>query len=59
MSGLFDTYAVQHVRDGGNLPAEQGITRPSSDKFALRSQQAAEAAFPRPGHLKEEIVPVK
>ena len=41
-----------------NLAAEQGITRRASDEYALRSQQAAEAAF-RAGHFKEEIVPVE
>ena len=41
-----------------NLAAEQGITRKASDEYALRSQQAAEAAF-RAGHFKDEIVPVE
>jgi acetyl-CoA acetyltransferase family protein len=41
-----------------NLAAEKGIDRHASDEYALRSQQAAEAAF-RAGRLKEEIVPVE
>jgi len=40
-----------------NLAQERGITRAEADRFAVRSQQAAEAAV-RAGKLKEEIVPV-
>jgi acetyl-CoA acyltransferase 2 len=36
---------------------QQGITRQMQDEFALRSQQAAEAAY-KEGRLPEEIVPV-
>jgi acetyl-CoA acetyltransferase family protein len=41
-----------------NLAAEQGITRVASDEYALRSQQAAEAAV-RDGRMNDEIVPVE
>jgi acetyl-CoA acyltransferase 2 len=59
MSGLFDTYCGFSMSETAeNLAADQGITRRASDEYALRSQQAAEAAF-RAGHFKEEIVPVE
>jgi acetyl-CoA acyltransferase 2 len=59
MSGFFDTYCGFSMSETAeNLAAEQGITRRASDEYALRSQQAAEAAF-RAGHFKEEIVPVE
>jgi acetyl-CoA acetyltransferase family protein len=41
-----------------NLAAEHGITRVACDEYALRSQQAAEAAV-RDGRMKDEIVPVE
>ncbi len=40
-----------------NLAEERGITREQADRYALRSQQAAEAAH-RAGRFREEIVPV-
>jgi len=59
MSALFDTYCGFSMSETAeNLAAEQGITRRASDEYALRSQQAAEAAF-RAGHFKDEIVPVE
>src|SRR6202789_1496074 len=59
MSGLFDTYCGFSMSETAeNLAAEQGITRRASDEYALRSQQAAEAAF-RACYLKAEIVPVE
>ncbi len=59
MSGLYDTYCGFSMSETAeNLAAEQGIDRRASDEYALRSQQAAEAAF-RAGRLKEEIVPVE
>jgi acetyl-CoA acyltransferase 2 len=59
MSGLFDTYCGYSMSETAeNLAAEQGITRRASDEYALRSQQAAEAAF-RAGHFRGEIVPVE
>src|ERR1700689_4568962 len=57
VSGLFDTYCGFSMSETAeNLASEQGITRGGSDEYALRSQQAAEAAF-RAGHFKDEIVP--
>ena len=59
LSGLFDTYCGFSMSETAeNLAAEHGITRRASDEYALRSQQAAEAAF-RAGYFKEEIVPVE
>jgi acetyl-CoA acetyltransferase family protein len=59
MSGLHDTYCGFSMSETAeNLAAEQGITRRASDEYALRSQQAAEAAV-RAGWMKEEIVPVE
>src|SRR6204780_296995 len=59
VSGLFDTYCGFSMSETAeNLASEQEITRRASDEYALRSQQAAEAAF-RAGHFKEEIVPVE
>jgi acetyl-CoA acyltransferase 2 len=58
-SGLFDTYCGYSMSDTAeNLAAEQGITREASDEYALRSQQAAEAAV-KSGKMKDEIVPVE
>jgi acetyl-CoA acyltransferase 2 len=58
-SGLFDTYCGFSMSDTAeNLAAEQGITREAADEYALRSQQAAEAAA-KSGKMKEEIVPVE
>src|ERR1700730_2332780 len=59
MSGLYDTYCGFSMSETAeNLAAEHGITRTACDEYALRSQQAAEAAF-RAGHCKDEIVPVE
>src|ERR1700690_1213953 len=59
MSGLHDTYCGFSMSETAeNLAADQGINRRASDEYALRSQQAAEAAF-RAGRFKEEIVPVE
>ncbi|MFQ5818348.1 MAG: thiolase family protein, partial [Terriglobia bacterium] len=41
-----------------NLAQQRGITRPAADDYALRSQQAAEAAY-KACRLKDEIVPVE
>lgn len=58
-SGLFDTYCGFSMSDTAeNLAAEQGITREASDEYALRSQQAAEAAV-KSGKMKDEIVSVE
>lgn len=59
MSGLFDTYCGFSMSETAeNLAAEEGITRQACDEYALRSQQAAEAAF-QAGHMRDEIVPVE
>ena len=59
VSGLFDSYCGFSMSETAeNLAAEQGITREACDEYALRSQQAAEAAF-RACRVKDEIVPVE
>src|SRR6202046_2890115 len=59
MSGLYDTYCGFSMSETAeNLASEQGITRRASDEYALRSQQAADAAF-RAGYFKDEIVPLE
>ena len=59
MTALLDTYCGCYMADTAeNLAAEYGVTRQACDEYALRSQQAAEAAF-RACHTKEEIVPVE
>jgi acetyl-CoA acetyltransferase family protein len=59
MSGLFDTYCGFSMSETAeNLAAEQGITRRACDEYALRSQQAAEAAF-RSCKMKDEVVAVE
>jgi acetyl-CoA acyltransferase 2 len=56
--GLMDPYCGLPMAMTAEKLAEQtGITRKDSDAYALRSQQAAEAAF-KACHLKEEIAPV-
>src|SRR5207249_372362 len=56
--GLLDTYCgCSMAQTAENLAVERGITRDEADRYALRSQQAADAAV-RAGRLKEEIVPV-
>jgi len=58
-SGLYDTFCGFSMSETAeNLAAEQGITRRASDEYALRSQQAAEAAF-QACRMKEEIVQVE
>src|ERR1700734_3092680 len=59
MSGLYDTYCGFSMSETAeNLASEHGITRRASDEYALRSQQAADAAF-RSCFLKAEIAPVE
>lgn len=59
MTALLDTYCGCYMADTAeNLAVEYGITRQACDEFALRSQQAAEAAF-RACKMKDEIVPVE
>lgn len=58
-AGLTDSYCGMPMALTAEKLAEQtGITRKDSDAYALRSQQAAEAAS-RAGYFKEEIVPVE
>src|SRR6202790_3703447 len=57
--GLTDTYCGLPMALTAEKLAEQtGITRKDADVYALRSQQAAEAAF-KAGYPPEEIVPVE
>jgi acetyl-CoA acyltransferase 2 len=59
MSGLYDTYCGFSMSETAeNLASEHGITRKASDEYALRSQQAADAAF-KACYLTKEIVPVE
>jgi acetyl-CoA acetyltransferase family protein len=59
MTGLTDTYCgFDMAGTAENVAAECGITRRASDEYALRSQQAAEAAH-RAGRMREEIIPVE
>jgi len=59
VAGLFDTYCGFSMSETAeNLAAEYAITRRASDEYALRSQQAAEAAF-KACRMKEEVVPVE
>jgi acetyl-CoA acetyltransferase family protein len=58
MVALFDSYCGLAMANTAELYAEQqGITREMQDCYALRSQQAAEAAY-RAGRIQEELVPV-
>ncbi|HEV3219228.1 MAG TPA: acetyl-CoA C-acetyltransferase [Candidatus Acidoferrales bacterium] len=59
MTGLTDTYCgFDMAGTAENVAAEYGITRRASDEYALRTQQAAEAAY-RAGRMREEIIPVE
>jgi acetyl-CoA acyltransferase 2 len=59
MAGLLDPISGCTMSDTAeNLAVEYKITRKESDEFALRSQQAAEAAY-RSCRMKEELVPVE
>ena len=59
MTGLLDSYCGCYMSDTAeNVAVEYGITRRASDEYALRSQQAAEAAT-KACWMKEEIVPVE
>jgi acetyl-CoA acetyltransferase family protein len=58
MVALLDSYCGLYMANTAELYGEQqGITREMQDEFALRSQQAADAAY-REGRLQEELVPV-
>jgi acetyl-CoA acetyltransferase family protein len=57
--GLTDTYCGLPMAMTAEKLAEQaGITRKDADTYALRSQQAADAAF-KAGYFKDEIEPVE
>src|SRR3984885_12476542 len=59
MAGLTDTYCgLPMALTAENLAEQQGITRKDADAYALRSQQAADAAY-KAGRMKEELVPVE
>src|SRR3984957_3671028 len=59
MTGLLDTHCGCNMSETAeNVAAEYGVTRKDSDEYALRSQQAAEAAI-QAGKMKDEIVPVE
>jgi acetyl-CoA acetyltransferase family protein len=57
--GLTDSYCgLPMAVTAEKLAAQMGITRAEADAYALRSQQAADAAA-KAGVFKEEIVPVE
>jgi acetyl-CoA acyltransferase 2 len=57
--GLTDSYCgLPMAVTAEKLAAQKGITRRDADAYALRSQQAADAAA-KAGVFKEEIVPVE
>jgi len=59
MVGLTDTYCGLPMALTAEKLAEQfQITRKAADTYALRSQQAADAAY-KAGRMKEELVPVE
>src|SRR5258707_7253295 len=59
MAGLTDTYCGLPMAMTAEKLAEQfGITRKDADAYALRSQQAADAAY-KACRIKEELVPVE
>jgi len=58
MVALLDSYCGLYMANTAELYAEQqGITRQAQDEFALRSQQAVDAAY-KAGRLQEELTPV-
>src|SRR5881394_3270864 len=58
MVALLDSYCGLYMANTAELYGEQqGITRAAQDEFALRSQQAADAAY-KAGRLQEELTPV-
>lgn len=59
MAGLTDTYCgLSMALTAEKLAEQQGITRKDADAYALRSQQAADAAY-RACRMKEELVAVE
>src|ERR1700747_784168 len=58
MAGLTDTYCgLPMALTAEKLAEQQGITRLDADAYALRSQQAAAAAY-KACRMKEELAPV-
>ena len=58
MVALLDSYCGLYMANTAELyGGEQGITRQAQDEFALRSQQAADAAY-KAGRIQEELTPV-
>ncbi|MDA2913274.1 acetyl-CoA C-acetyltransferase [Acidobacteriia bacterium AH_259_A11_L15] len=59
MVALKDSYCGCYMSDTAeNLARQHGITRQAADEYALRSQQAADAAY-KACRLRDEIVPVE
>src|SRR5690349_22376483 len=58
MAGLTDTYCgLPMALTAEKLAEQHGVTRKDADAYALRSQQAADAAY-KACRIKEELVPV-
>jgi acetyl-CoA acyltransferase 2 len=59
MAGLTDSYCgLPMALTAEKLAEQHGITRANSDAYALRSQQAADAAY-KACRMKEELFPVE
>src|SRR6201997_2424579 len=59
MAGLTDTYCgLPMALTAEKLAEQHGITRKDADAYALRSQQAADAAY-KACRIKEELAPVE
>src|SRR5579872_3096942 len=59
MAGLMDSYCgLPMALTAEKLAEQQGITRKDADAYALRSQQAADAAY-KACRIREELVPVE
>jgi acetyl-CoA acetyltransferase family protein len=59
MSGLMDDFCrTSMAGTAENLAREHNVSREAQDRYAIRSQEAADAAY-REGKLQEEIVPVQ
>jgi len=59
MAGLTDSYCgLPMALTAEKLAEQHGITRKEADAYALRSQQAADAAY-KACRIREELVPVE
>jgi acetyl-CoA acetyltransferase family protein len=59
MAGLTDSFCgLPMAMTAEKLAEQQGITRRDADTYALRSQQAADAAY-KAGRIREELVSVE